>query len=369
MTTRGRLDDVSLPDLLQVLSSGRRTGKLTLSNRNGYGVLLVRDGRVIYAASNRTRQAFGSILTSRGLVSEETLCRALEVQNEAPEERRLGSILLDMGAVSHKDLREAMRYQVGEVLRDFLSWKEAYFKFLPGTIPDRGEVGVDFQDLVLDEGLTAEGVLVDVVRRSRSAPPEAVARLRAATAPDVEHPDEPLSLVRAMTEVRSPAFTGEISLRILSYAAQVLGRGVLFSIGRNLARGTGQFGIELDGGEPTEERIRRLELPLDQDSVIARAASSQETERGRPERTPWNEHLAEALGGVMPPEVVAIPLTVNGATAFVLYGDDLPNPGPIGSLEALEGLIIQAGLAMEKAALERRLSEIPPEREPGGAPV
>jgi hypothetical protein len=358
MTTRGRLDDVSLPDLLQILSTGRRTGKLTLSNRDGFGVVLVREGRVIYAASNRTREAFGSILASRGLVSEETLCRALAAQNESPEERRLGSILLEMGAVSERDLRESMRYQVAEVLRDFLSWHEAYFKFQPGTIPDHGEIGVDCQDLVLDEGLTAEGVLVDVVRRKWEEPATGVVPPEPVAAADAEPTGEPLSLVRAMAEVRSPAVTGEISLRILGYAAQVLGRGVLFAIGRNLARGMGQFGVDQEGDEPAEARVRRLKLPLDQDSLVARAAASQETQRGRPARTPWNEHMAEALGGVMPPEAVAIPLTVNGATAFVLYGDNLPSPGPIGPVQGLEGLIIEAGLAIEKEALERRVREL-----------
>jgi hypothetical protein len=355
MTTRGRLDDVSLPDLLQTLSTGRRSGKLTLSNRDGHGVVLVRDGLIIYAASNRTREAFGSILTSRGLISEETLCEALAAQNEAPEERRLGSILLALGAVSSEDLRASMRYQVCEVLRDFLSWSDGYFKFQPGTIPDLGEIGVDFQDLVLEEGLATEGVLVEVVRRGRGAgkPRGATRRLRKAAAP--EGFDESLSLARAMAEVHSPAFTGEISLKILRFASEVLGRGVLFAVGPEVARGTGQFGIELEGRESADERVRRLRIPLDQESVIARAAATRTTVRGRPDRAPWNERLADALGGVMPPEAVAIPLVVDGATAFVLYGDDLPKPGPIGSLDALEVLMMETGLAIENEALERAM--------------
>jgi hypothetical protein len=39
----------------------------------------------------------------------------------------------------------------------------------------------------------------------------------------------------------------------------------------------------------------------------------------------------------------------------ILYGDNLPEKRPIGDTEALEIFLSQAGLAMEKALLERRL--------------
>jgi len=369
MTMRGRLDDVSLPDLLQLFSANRRTGKLTLSHRDGFASILFRDGRVIYAASNRTHETFGSILVNRGLVDEGTLLAALEAQNVAPEERRLGSILEEMGVLTEDDLRSVMRYQVSEVLRELLSWREAFFKFQPGTIPDRGEVGVDCQDLVLYEGLTAEGVLVDVVRRERdrrkkaAGPGSAIDPIGAAGGGDGDGDgrdasQQPISLTRAMTEVRSPSFTGEIALQILRFAGQVLGRGVLFGVGRELAHGIGQFGIEAEGSTAPDERVRGLKIPLDQPSVVAEAAAVQDTVRGPLERTPWNERLAEELGGVMPNEAVAIPLTVNGTTAFVLYGDDLPDRRPLGSMEPLEVLLIEAGLAIEKDALEQRVRQI-----------
>jgi len=354
MTTRGRLDEVSLHDLLQILSSGLRTGKLTLSHRGGFGTVLFRNGRVIYAASNRPREAFGGILVGRGLIDAETLHAALEAQNHSPEERRLGSILLEMGAVAEKDLRRVMEYQVCEVLRDFLSWKEAYFKFQAGTIPDRGEIGVDCYDLVLDQGLTAEGVLVATARRGQERTRQA-GRLKEEL--DDTGSTEALSLLEAMAEVRSPTFTGEIELQILRFAAQVLARGVLFAIGRSKARPIGKFGIEANFDD-TNAGIRHFKIPLDQPSIVGRAAALQETVRGPLERTTWNERLAEELGGVLPQEAVAIPLTVNGATAFVLYGDNLTDREPFGSLEKLEALLIEAGLAIEKAALETRVRQI-----------
>jgi len=360
MATRGRLDEISLPDLLQILAEGGRTGKLTLSHRDGFGVVLFRNGRVIYAASNHPREAFGSILVSRNLVSPEALHEALEIQNRSAVERRLGAILVELGELSDESLREVMRSQVGEVIRDLISWRDAYFKFQNVSIPDRGEVEVDYQDLVLEPGLSTEGVLINAMRAAPSEDDEEPGQDRQASVSAASIPPrgEPLSLRQVMAEVRSPAFTGEISLQILRYASQVLRRGVLFSLGQNHARGLGQFGVDGGGELSGDELVRHLEISLEEPSVLAEVADSQELFKGPPVRTEGNERLAEGLGGVLPPEVVVIPILVNGTVAFALYGDNVPERRPIGSTEGLELLMIEAGLAIEKAVLEARLDQI-----------
>ncbi len=358
MATKGRLDEISLPNLLQILAEGGRTGKLTLSHRDGFGVVLFRNGRVIYAASNHPREAFGSILVSRGLVAPENLRQALEIQNHSAVERRLGAILVELGVLGEDELREVMREQVGEVIRDLISWRDAYFKFQNVGIPDRGEVEVDYQDLVLDPGLSPDGVLIDAMRPADDEGAGGAAAERSAPAASIPPRGEPLSLRQVMAEVRSPAFTGEISLQILRFAAQSLRRGVLFSLGPDHARGLGQFGVEGGGELSGDDLVRHLEVPLGTPSVLSEVADSQEPFRGRPERTEGNDRLAEALGGVLPSDVVVIPIIVNGTTAFALYGDNVPERRPIGPTENLELLLIEAGLAIEKAVLEARLGQI-----------
>ncbi|MFP3940065.1 MAG: beta-ketoacyl synthase N-terminal-like domain-containing protein, partial [Thermoanaerobaculia bacterium] len=244
----------------------------------------------VYAASERPRRAFGSLLVTRGLVSEGVLRQALEVQNQAACERRLGAILVEMGELAPDDLRSVMVEQLAGVFRDLLAWADGYFKFQTYTVPDRGEVEVDCQDLVVDEGLEPDGVLVRAM-----APDE----------PETLDPEPgagrqtqgTLSLRQVMAEVRSPAFTGETTLQILRYASHVLRRGVLFVLGAGHARPLGQFGLEPERDSAAGRHLRRLALPLDEPSVVAEAAASQETFRGRPARSPWNEHLAQALGG------------------------------------------------------------------------
>jgi len=80
MSLAGHLRELALPDLLQIIALAEKTGRLDLTAPDGDGLIVFRGGRVIYAASNAAREALGSILVCRHLVSEATLRQALERQ-------------------------------------------------------------------------------------------------------------------------------------------------------------------------------------------------------------------------------------------------------------------------------------------------
>ena len=52
--------------------------------------------------------------------------------------------------------------------------------------------------------------------------------------------------------------------------------------------------------------------------------------------------------------VLAIPLIVDGKMALVVYGDNQPERNPIRGVDTLEIFMNQAGMALEKALLEKR---------------
>jgi hypothetical protein len=59
---------------------------------------------------------------------------------------------------------------------------------------------------------------------------------------------------------------------------------------------------------------------------------------------------------------LAMPLVVDGKVALIVYGDNLPEMKPIAGVETLEIFMNQAGMALEKALLERKLAELQKER-------
>jgi hypothetical protein len=74
------------------------------------------------------------------------------------------------------------------------------------------------------------------------------------------------------------------------------------------------------------------------------------------EETEWNRKLLAALGGPATGESVTVPLIVNDRVMLVLYADQMLGDLRKGWLEELELLILQAGLAMEKDLLVKRIA-------------
>lgn len=370
----GRVEDLALPDIFQILSLSKKTGKLTLTRREGTGVIVFKKGQIIYAASDSVRDTLGNILVCRKLITESTLMAALEAQHRSPDGKRLGTILVEMGYLTKETLEQIIRQQIEKVIYEFLTWKSGFFKFELMDVPDGDEVEVDAKDFLLRAGLNAEYLVLEGLRKldeqererksggarelgSRGAEGRGSqgAGERVPSSPTPRPAQQTLSTLKAvLSEIRSPSFTGEITLMIMRYAAELVNRGVLFVLRKDGITGMGQFGIDLRGAS-ADERVRNIKVPLDQPSVLVEVVERRQTYRGKLEKTFWNDYLVEQLGGSVPGEVVAVPMLVSGTVVVIFYGDNLPKDQPIGEIDGLELLMIQAGLAMEKSLLEMKI--------------
>lgn len=358
MSFVGKLDQFKLPDLLQIISGNRKTGRLALTRRDSQGVIVFRSGQIVYAASSAARETLGSLLLCRQLVDEEGLARALEIQHRASEEKRLGTILVETGLLTEEELRQVITRQIEGVITEFMQWESGFFKFDLLHLPDHGEVEVDARDFVHREGLSAQKVLMDIAAemdRTASYPiplPAAEIAAKRAAATAAAEASRLGSLKTIMSAIRSPEFTGEATGQILGFARESLPRGALFVVRRDGFRAMSIFGTA------TDQPARALSLPLEEPSVVAEAADRQESYRGPLEDNEANRSLLAALGGARPTEVVAIPLVVNDLALLVLYGDNGASGEPIAQTDELELLMLQAGLAMERHLLRKRLEAL-----------
>ena len=162
-------------------------------------------------------------------------------------------------------------------------------------------------------------------------------------------------------ELRFPTATAEVTLLILRYASEVVNRAVLFMVKKDEVRGLGQFGIELRGKSP-DQVVRNIRIPLNKPSVFLTAIETRRSYLGRPDPNECNTYLSTELGGKVPETVLAIPLIVDGKIALIVYGDNLPEDKPLRGTDVLEIFMNQAGMALEKALLEKRLAELQKER-------
>jgi hypothetical protein len=349
----GALKSITVSELLHFLAMHRKSGKLTLRRRQGSGLIVLRKGRIIYAASSSVREAFGNILVCRGLITEATLTEALERQQWSGDDRRLGAVLIDMGAVREEDVAEVVRYQVASMLTEVDRWRDGFFRFDTMDIPEGGEIEVDAQDFVVTEGLNTEQVLLQVAAELDEQDANVSETVSAdSTSPPAEPPRPPASLQRITEELPTLALHGEISQMIMRRAADAVNRGILFLVRENTAAGIGHFGLPPQSSPGLEPEA--FQLPLSEASVVSSVVEHRETYHGPLPPGPGNERLVGLLGGGKPSEVLVLPVLVGGTVELVVYGDNAPQNRPIGPFRSLELVLDAAGVHIEKDMLDTR---------------
>jgi hypothetical protein len=346
MSLVGRLEDISLPEILQVVSLTGKTGKLTLSTGVDEGLIVIRNGRIIYAASNSTREALGHLLLQAHLVDEEALREALDRQFRSREENRLGRILVDMGAIRQENLDGVLQRQVWRVLSELFEWRHGFFKFRSFEIEDHGEVEVDARDLLIEKGLDSEGMALELARRwdelqrasgdfSRTASP---AEGQPGSSTEEAEGVVRTSLSSLIADLAPPTLTGEGVAQVIRVAERAAGRGVLFA-----RRGEGLACVAYFGlGDTTASRLDWLnteQWPLHEEAVVAPVIRTRRRYLGKLPETPWNRALITALGSKWPRQAAVVPGLRQGKVALVLYLDDAVRGRPIGPLESVEAAL------------------------------
>ena len=133
MAIEGPLKELHIHDVFQLLDLGRKTGVLTVTSelRQNDGTVFFEGGAVVGAEITDNPHPLGGLLIRSGKVSAEDVARARDMQ--ASRGQRLGELLVQIGAISRRDLDTQIRTQVEEVVFELMSWSEGYFSFEEGT--------------------------------------------------------------------------------------------------------------------------------------------------------------------------------------------------------------------------------------------
>jgi len=170
-------------------------------------------------------------------------------------------------------------------------------------------------------------------------------------------PSTGISMLRGMLEeLNDPALGGGVILLLLRFASEFMNRAVIFLVKDKEIAGVGQFGISAKAAS-ADNMIRSLKIPCEEESLFSIVLGTRTPVKQAPAKNSWNEYLFSKIGGE-PAEIFLGPLISEGEVVAVLYGDNLPDVKPIGDTDSLEIFLSQAGIAMEKALLTKRLGAL-----------
>lgn len=370
MSLEGRLEDLGLPDIFQIVGLSKRSGILTITHRAGTGRIVFHEGNVVFVSADKNKR-FGTTLLEKGVISSEGLEEALRIQKTTSTQKPLGTIMMEMGIVNKEVIEKLLREHIIDRIKDLLTWETGTFHFEMGGVLER--------EIVLREGIGAEFLLLEGARqrdeevrdktqshdsqreesRPISLPLLDTGSGQGETPPGASvalpHKDrKDLALLTAMIQgISSPSKGGEIILMILRFASELMNRAAIFAVREQELAGLGQFGMIIKNGFP-DQMIRKVKIPLSEPSCFREVVEKGLTFRGGIEKNPWNEYLSNQLGGGWPPEVLIVPVISNRKVIAILYGDNFPHWQKILETEGLEAFIKVAGFELAKAILQRK---------------
>lgn len=137
MSVRGALSTMPAEDVLEWAGRRKVSGPITFERKGIVRSLVVEDGNIVWASSNRREEQLGVILTRSGLVAERALAESLETRAETGVP--LGKVLLMAGLISEVDLVEILATKIRETVTDVATWSDGTFDAVPkGQTPATG---------------------------------------------------------------------------------------------------------------------------------------------------------------------------------------------------------------------------------------
>jgi hypothetical protein len=122
----GDLSRIQLPDVLSFLSMIRGSGKLLLVHQRMERSIYWKDGEIVFASSNSPEHSLGMFLLRNGKITQQQYD---ESKRRVTATTRHGKLLVQMGAISPKDLWWGVKNQALEIIYSLFSWKEGSFVF------------------------------------------------------------------------------------------------------------------------------------------------------------------------------------------------------------------------------------------------
>lgn len=221
---------------------------------------------------------------------------------------------------------------------------------VPNAFAERPKDGALADQRRSAERLEAAAALREIIARLPDAAP-AAKPAAAARAPEADI----ARLREASSRMRERARQGDVLPNVLSYAAQSFSRVALFMVREENIVGIAQIGLGKAGG-PDDVALRDVHIGLRESSWLRKLLDTLQPVRGRPSDD-GDHRLCIMLGNEIPNEAFLAPIESANRVVAILYADNLPGRALMRDTGALEVVLHEAGLALDRTLLERALAE------------
>jgi hypothetical protein len=176
--------------------------------------------------------------------------------------------------------------------------------------------------------------------------------------------NEPMRGLREWSaRLRDPLPPSEVLRLVLEFASRHFDRSLVLWVREGEAQAMAQRGLPATGG-PDDGALGALCVGVDAFAPFHKVAESRAPVRAAPDG-PSDAAFLARIGTATPSEVFVAPIESGDQVAALLYGDNAASGRPLGDTSAIEVIVHEAGLALERAVLERALEQAEGQRRDG----
>jgi hypothetical protein len=148
MKVQGSLAEQDFPRLVQALHERQWTGVLTLTHAGIGKSVVVQEGRMVFASSSSKDERLGELMLRRGRIS---LRQFTEAGKGLVPGKRLGTLLVEQGALSPKDLVRSVVEHTQEIIYGAFLWTEGQYRLEEGgDTKEAIKLNISTPDLIME---------------------------------------------------------------------------------------------------------------------------------------------------------------------------------------------------------------------------
>ena len=122
-----RLRDYRFPEVLMAISNFGKTGTVYLKNWPAEKRIYIKDGKIIFATSNREDECLGVHLLKKGKLKVIQYYESIRLLEKTG--KRHGSILVELGYLTQKEIESAVKSQIEDIVLSIFKWEDGHFFF------------------------------------------------------------------------------------------------------------------------------------------------------------------------------------------------------------------------------------------------
>src|SRR4030042_3944232 len=133
LSIKGNFETSSVPEILFSIFKDKETGILKCTRLGVEKLVYLHEGKIVFATSSDPDDRLGESLLKYGDIS---MSQFIEASKLITPERRLGTILCDMNAITPDHLLEGLKRQVIDVVYSIFQWKTGDWELILTDLED-----------------------------------------------------------------------------------------------------------------------------------------------------------------------------------------------------------------------------------------